>query len=376
VAVLALGFLIFYNFGIFARVPDGTHLTLRSALLEAPFRWWFVGSTLSFMVAMIFAAIRALLDRIANLRASKPALGDGLRASADAPASLSRRAWFERTADLAAAVPFVAAGYGLLVERVDLEVVHTRVVLSRLPKAFHGFRIVQLSDFHIGPFMSYERLRKWAAVANSHKPDLIVLTGDFVTWDASTQGAAVRALADLSAPFGVFGCLGNHEAWTETEESITALFAAHNVRILRQERAFVWSGGDLLNLLGVDYQSKRRVRHGPHGERIVHAFLERIENLVASDTVNILLSHNPNTFDRAAELGIDLSLAGHTHGGQVTLEYVSPYLSPSRLITPYVQGWFHKGSSSLYVNRGLGTIGVPIRLGAPPELTVFELVRG
>jgi uncharacterized protein len=93
------------------------------------------------------------------------------------------------------------------------------------------------------------------------------------------------------------------------------------------------------------------------------------------DTANILLSHNPNTFDRAAELGIDLSLAGHTHGGQVALEFISPQIAPGRLVTPYVAGWFGKPGGQLYVNRGIGTIGPPIRWGAPPEITVFELAR-
>jgi len=114
---------------------------------------------------------------------------------------------------------------------------------------------------------------------------------------------------------------------------------------------------------------------GAHGGRVVRRYLEGLERLVMPDTVNILLSHNPNVFDRAAELGIDLSLAGHTHGGQVTLEFVHPKLSPSRLMTPYVQGWFGKPGGQLYVNRGLGTILVPMRLGSPPEITVFELRR-
>ena len=96
--------------------------------------------------------------------------------------------------------------------------------------------------------------------------------------------------------------------------------------------------------------------------------------LVAPHTVNILMSHNPDTFDRAAELGIDLSLAGHTHGGQVALEFVSPEIAPSRLVTPYVAGWFEKPGGQLYVNRGIGTIGVPMRIGAPPEITVYELI--
>jgi hypothetical protein len=92
--------------------------------------------------------------------------------------------------------------------------------------------------------------------------------------------------------------------------------------------------------------------------------------------MNILLSHNPDTFPRAAALNIDLSLAGHTHGGQAALEFISPELAPSRLVTPYVSGLFEEPGGQLYVNRGIGTVFVPIRVGAPPEISVFELVRG
>ena len=104
--------------------------------------------------------------------------------------------------------------------------------------------------------------------------------------------------------------------------------------------------------------------------------LADIEGIISRDHVNILLSHNPDTFDRAAELGIELSLAGHTHGGQAALEFISPEIAPSRLVTPYVAGLFQKPGSQLYVNRGIGTIGLPIRIGAPPEITVYTLTRG
>jgi predicted MPP superfamily phosphohydrolase len=103
--------------------------------------------------------------------------------------------------------------------------------------------------------------------------------------------------------------------------------------------------------------------------------LEGLKPLLAPDTANILLSHNPETFDRAAELGVDLSLAGHTHGGQLALEFISPELAPSRLVTPYVAGWFKRPGGQLYVNRGIGTIAAPMRVGAPPEITAFELRR-
>ena len=104
--------------------------------------------------------------------------------------------------------------------------------------------------------------------------------------------------------------------------------------------------------------------------------LEGVPELMAPETVNILLSHNPETFDRAAELGVDLSLAGHTHGGQLALEFISPEIAPSRIVTPYVAGLFQQPGGQLYVNRGIGTIAAPMRVGAPPEITVFELVRG
>ena len=128
-----------------------------------------------------------------------------------------------------------------------------------------------------------------------------------------------------------------------------------------------------LNLIGVDFQSLFGGRFDPRWPP--RAYLQGIERLLMPDTANILLSHNPNTFERAAELGIDLSLAGHTHGGQVNLEFIHPALSPARLITPYVRGWFQKGDAQLYVNRGIGTLGVPARFGSPPEITVLELIR-
>ena len=140
---------------------------------------------------------------------------------------------------------------------------------------------------------------------------------------------------------------------------------------MRGESVPVTSHGESFNLIGVDFQSERRFGPSPP----VPHLLGNIEGLISRDQVNILLSHNPDTFDRAAGMGIDLSMAGHTHGGQAALEFISPELAPSRLVTPYVAGLFQKPGGQLYVNRGIGTIFVPIRIGAPPEITVYKLVR-
>jgi len=352
-----------------------TALTLRSVLLEAPFWWWFVGSFAGFFLVLAFWT----LDRVGSVgvwvyRAMHNATSarDALKAEerASPPASRSRRQFLERAAVLVSATPFVAAGYGLIYERLDVEVTRQRIRLPRLPKAFEGFRIVQLSDFHISPFMTGEQIRRCAEIANGLRPDLIALTGDFLTWDASAQGEVVQALAPLRAPFGVFGCLGNHEVYTRTQDSITQILGNAGIRILRHATAAIRSGGESVNLIGVDFQGCHECPTFPREN-----YLRGVEPLVLRDRVNILLSHNPESFDRAAQLGIDLSLAGHTHGGQLALEFVRRGLNLSRLGYTYTRGWYEKGGGQLYVNRGIGTIGFPIRVGAPPEITVLELTR-
>jgi predicted MPP superfamily phosphohydrolase len=348
-----------YTVHEFARRPEPVHMTLRDALLTAPFAWWIASSLVGFLLAIpfgILAGVRAVARRLRG------------RVEIASPA---RRDFLAQTANVVTAMPFLGGAYGLLYGRLNLETVERPIRLANLPPAFHGFRIAQLSDIHIGPFMPEEQIRKFAAIANALKPDLIVLTGDFVTFDAGTQYPVVEALAGLHAPFGVYGCLGNHDAWAGVEDSISSLFAAAQVRMLRGSNIAITVGGDWFNLIGVDFQSRHRF--GPSAP--VKRLLGNIESLIARGKVNILLSHNPDTFDRAAALGIDLSMAGHTHGGQAALEFISPEIAPSRLVTPYVAGLFQKPGGQLYVNRGIGTIGVPIRIGAPPEITVYKLER-
>ncbi|HVN04966.1 MAG TPA: metallophosphoesterase [Bryobacteraceae bacterium] len=355
-ALLAVYLLLFaFNFGLFGGRHSPTRLTWYDALVSAPFEWWVACSLVGFLIAVLLWPVK------------------GVAALAGALDSPARRQFLARGANAVIAAPFVAGAYGLFYGRLNLETTQRRIHIARLPKAFDGFRIAQLSDIHIGPFMPADEIRKYVRITNELKPDLIALTGDFVTWDPSTQHAVVNALTGLHAPFGIFGCLGNHEAWSHTEDSITAMFHEIGIPILRRSRVAVTTNGASINLMGVDFETTRHM--GPGSSTFVGTYLEGVDKLMVPDTANILMSHNPDTFDRAAELGIDLSLAGHTHGGQVALEFVSPEIAPSRLVTPYVAGWFEKPGGQLYVNRGIGTIGVPIRIGAPPEITVYELRR-
>ncbi|HLK64564.1 MAG TPA: metallophosphoesterase [Bryobacteraceae bacterium] len=363
--VVVVWMLYEFNLGSWREPGEPVHLTLRKALLAAPYLWWAASSLIAFFVALLFHLAVLIRNGLRRLLALPKQPAPELESPA-------RRQFLEQAATVATAAPFVAGGYGMLYGRLNLEVTPQPIRLARLPRAFEGFRICQLSDIHIGPFMPAEQIRKYAAIANAQKAEMIVLTGDFVTFDPNTQEAVVDALRDLRAPFGVYGSLGNHDSWAGVEDSITELFRQTGVRMLRGINLPITIGADSLNFIGVDFQSPRRFGPSPP----VKPLLGNIEHLVDRDRVNILLSHNPDTFPRAAELGIELSLAGHTHGGQASLEFISPELAPSRLVTPYVAGWFQKPGGQLYVNRGIGTIFVPIRLGAPPEITVYSLTRG
>ncbi len=237
------------------------------------------------------------------------------------PASPSRRRVLRQGAVLVSATPFVVAGYGLLFGREDVEVVRQRVRLAHLPKGFDGFRIAQLSDIHMGPFTTANYIQRCVAITNGLKPDLIALTGDYIAWDPGLERRVVSVLAGLRAPHGVFGCLGNHEEENETEEYVSGSFTAQGIPILRQKRTPIRLAGDELNLIGLDgprthseqgeeEEYRRDVNRRLHGQ------------LVIPGTVNVLLSHEPSVFvfDRAADLGIDLMLSGHTHGGQIPSE--------------------------------------------------------
>ena len=360
--------MFWWNWPLFGRIPSPVNLTLRDALVTAPFLCWLAGSLVAFLVVALLAIPQGMVGT-ARWMAERRRRA---HSTCDSLASPERRRFLERTANVAAAAPFVGGVYGFFYGRLNLETTAQPIRIARLPRTFEGFRICQLSDIHIGPFMPSGEIRKYVAIANALKPDLTILSGDFVTFDPDTQQPVVEALSGLRAPFGVFGCLGNHDGWTRVEDSITDLFRQVGVRILRGTNVEISAGADSLNLIGVDFQSQRRF--GPSAP--VGRLLGNIESLIARDRVNILLSHNPDTFERAASLGIDLSLAGHTHGGQAALEFISPEIAPARLVTPYVAGLFHKPGSQLYVNRGIGTIGIPIRIGAPPEITLFTLTRG
>ena len=208
-------------------------------------------------------------------------------------------------------MPFVAAAYGLLYGRLDVEVTHPRIQLARLPKAFEGFRIAQMSHFHNSPFMTADYIRRCVTIANASNSDLVVLTGDYLADDPTASAEVVQALAGSCGPTGFSAALATMRSMLRNRRIRSLrLFAAERIRILRQERVPIQLHGEVLNLIGVDYQQARFSRD--HDGHLVDRYPDGSEKLVMPDMVNILLNHNPNSFDRAADLGVD-SDAGRTY---------------------------------------------------------------
>lgn len=308
----------------------------------------------------------------------------------------ARREFFRYAGYLAGGLPIVVGTYGFFGERLEYRIRTVEIPIPGLPPGLHGLRIVQLSDIHMSDFLPLREVRRAVEMAGALHGDIIVVTGDFITAAHDPLGDCVAELSRLRAPLGVWGCNGNHEIYAKVEARAKSLFSQYGMALLRQESAEIAWRGAKFNLIGVDYQRERP----PFGKQ--HLMLTSIESLVRKDIPNILLSHNPNSFRRAAEMGIELSLAGHTHGGQVQVEILDHSWNPANYMTDFVAGLYRlplgaaeKSAAqsddaaagpaamaaapgagkfaSIYVNRGLGTIGMPIRIGVPPEITAITL---
>jgi hypothetical protein len=188
-----------------------------------------------------------------------------------------------------------------------------------------------------------------------------LVTGDLITALSDPLDDCLRELARLRAEAGVFGCLGNHEIFARCESQAQRQGARLGLRFLRRESESLRFGDARVNFAGVDYQRKDR------------PYLRGAEKLIRPGEVNILLSHNPDVFPVAAAQGYDVTIAGHTHGGQITVEILHQWVNLARFFTPYVYGLYRTGKSSIYVTRGIGTVGVPLRTGAPPEIALLRL---
>jgi predicted MPP superfamily phosphohydrolase len=236
------------------------------------------------------------------------------------------------------------------------------VPIADLPPAFEGYRVAHVSDLHCGPFASGARVASWVAHVNRLQPDMVAATGDFIAGGGAFVEALATALAGLRAPDGVFACMGNHDYFTDGEVLVGALERA-GLSMLRNRGVTLRRDDASLYLAGVDDTWTSR-------DDLNRALAGKPEGVPV-----VLLAHDPALFPSAALRQVDLTLSGHTHGGQVGIPFMARKWNLARVLTPFTTDLYAEGESLLYVNRGLGTTGPPVRLGVPPEIAVLTLRR-
>ncbi len=315
---------------------------------------WTYTSTLAFLCFLVVEGIGWLLRRFPARPPMKAP-----------PTNPTRRDLITTAAYAAAAIPTAVLLYGCAIERERFRVEEVTVPFTNLPADLEGFKVLQLSDVHRSAFLSQKDLARVVDACRELRPDLIVHTGDFISGKGDPLEACMNELARLNHNEPAFGCLGNHEIYAEAEALATQLAARRGITLLRQASAQIKRGNTTLNLAGIDYE--RQLKSGK--------YLAGKEGLYLPGAFNVLLSHNPDVFRAAAPAGYDLTLSGHTHGGQIRTEILHEDLDMARFYTPYVAGLYHSGTRVCYVTRGIGTIGIPSRVGAPPEITLLKFTK-
>jgi predicted MPP superfamily phosphohydrolase len=330
------------------RLPAATHL------LSWPLYTWL--GTLMLLFALLLGT-----DLVKGLAW----IWERIRSQGPMPVDLNRRTLVART--VAGAVTAAAAALTAVAVRSALGPVAVRrlpIALARLPRQLNGLSLVQLTDIHIGPTIGRTFIEEIVARTNALNPDIIAITGDLVDGTVAELADAVAPLGDLRARRGVYFVTGNHEYFSGATPWIAELTRL-GIRCLRNERVSIGDGDATFDLAGVDDHSGARFGEEGHGEDLHKA----LAGLDPSREV-VLLAHQPKSVFAAARFGIGLQISGHTHGGQIW-----PFSFLVRLQQPFIAGLHRHENTQIYVSRGTGYWGPPMRLGAPAEITHMILTR-
>lgn len=279
----------------------------------------------------------------------------------------SKRKLIETTGWSLATIPFLIVSKGLLSTTHNFTVHKSEINLDNLDNSLDGFKIVQLSDLHLGSFYDETSIQEVRKIVNSLNPDLIVITGDFVNNDPNELRIGYKELLKFKSTFGVYSCLGNHDHYmkeNQHKQLLKGLKDANMNVMQNQSKLFNIDGGQF-NLVGIDNIGMRQ----NFGD------LDKAFKGVSNETPNILLCHDPTNWDKNIrnKFPADLTLSGHTHGGQVAWDFNGIELKPAKFVYRQTEGLYRNAEQQLYINRGVGTVGPPLRIGVDPEVTEIIL---
>ncbi len=282
-----------------------------------------------------------------------------------------RREFLAKAATALPATLLLTSGYGILRAQQDFDWFEPELKLRNWPKELEGLRIMQISDLHVGNFMPGDKLSEFIESINQKPCDLMVVTGDIINNNMAWFPECMESMAKLKLPrYGSYVCIGNHDYYAGDPEAVLDGMRKLGMTVVRDEHVEVPIGNSRITMAGIDYPVwGNRTQEGGRLPSHVDVALAG----APPDRPTVLLAHHPHAFDRAAELGVALTLSGHTHGGQIA--FTPPggrTVSLGDLMFKYVAGPYEKNGSQLYVNRGLGN-WFPMRLGAPPEVTLITV---
>jgi hypothetical protein len=306
----------------------------------------------------LFSALLLFLTRLAGrLRCMlvSPSHGPGSQPVSD-PVILGRRRFLQAGVGGLVAAPMALSGYGAAYAAKSYDVQELTVPFGR------SVRVVQLTDIHAGIYMTREEMRRYADQVIALQPDLFVLTGDFISNSTVYLPGCLEEMARVHARYGTFATLGNHEHYFGRISEIQRFFRQHRIPLLNNAHQVIQTEQGPYAVAGIDDLTTGH----PDLEAALRGLDPRIPTL--------LLSHRPEIFPRAAERGIPLTLSGHWHGGQIKVSLPGMDISVAHLRSPYPEGLYRINTSHLYVSRGIGTTFTPVRLNAPPEVSLFHLV--
>jgi predicted MPP superfamily phosphohydrolase len=321
-----------------------------------PFSLWGMASVSTFLIVFL-KDVGAMLFRLRECLPLARGVWDNSRGG---PALATRREFLRWTFGTVAVSPAGVFAYGAVIGKERYELVERTITLPRLSPRLHGLRVIQLTDIHVGNFMKQDKLEWYVRAVNDLHADIVALTGDFIGSSPHFIPACTAALEKIEAREGVFACLGNHDYWVGAQRVTEALQSA-GVRVLRNEAHTLVPKGVPLNIAGVDDPWRGNTD------------FTRALSMIDPDAPTIMLCHQPDLFPAIARRGVELTLSGHYHGGQVKLQFLGMTVSPAHLISEFPEGYYSQGRSQLYVSRGIGITGPPARLNARPEITLLQL---
>ncbi len=305
----------------------------------------------------LFSALLLCLTRLAGrLGGMAVRLGRGpISRPAPDSVNLGRRRFLQAGVGGLAAAPMVLSGYGAAYAAKSYDVQELSVPFGR------SLRVVQLTDIHAGIYMTRDQMRRYGEQVIALQPDLFVLTGDLISNSTAFLPGCLEEMARIRVRYGTFATLGNHEHYFGRISEIQTIFRQYRIPLLNNAHQVIQTEEGPFAVAGID-----DLRTG-------HPDLEAALRGLDPTIPTLLLSHRPEIFPKAAIYGIPLTLSGHWHGCQIKLSLPGMDISVAHLRSPYPEGLYRINTSHLYVSRGIGTTFTPVRLNAPPEVTLFRL---